>query len=112
MAKLIGLLHGEEETFPTAFLEEVNARKTEVMAESVKVGGVRSDQLPAYDLIVDRMSHRVAFYRDYLRFAAATGKTICINDPFRVEQDNRFLRARLAQHAGLKVARSVMLRNW
>lgn len=109
MAKLIGLLHGEEETFPTAFIEEVNARKVGVVAEAVKVGGLRADQPVGYDLIVDRMSHRVNFYRDYLKFAVGMGQTICINDPFRVEQDNRFLRARLGQQAGLKVPRSVML---
>ncbi len=110
MPERIGLIHGEEETFPAAFLEEVNARRVRgLKAEVMKIGGVRLGQSLGYDVIVDRLSHRVRFFREVLKHAVATGSAACINDPLRAEQGNRFLRAELAVQAGLAVPKAVML---
>ena len=63
MTKRVGLLIGREWSFPPAFLEEVNRRDAGVTAEFVKVGAVRMDDPSRYDVIIDRISHEVPYYR-------------------------------------------------
>ena len=67
MTKRVGLLVGREWSFPPAFLEEVNRRKAGVTAEFVKVGAVGMDEASRYDVIIDRISHEVPFYRSLLK---------------------------------------------
>ena len=61
--KKVGLLVGREKTFPLSLIERINERgEGEVVAEFVKVGGVRPIGRKSR-LIIDRISHEVAFYR-------------------------------------------------
>ena len=41
------------------------ARDAGVTAEFVKVGAVRMDEPSRYDVIIDRISHEVPYYRVY-----------------------------------------------
>src|SRR5205085_9722812 len=78
--KKVGLLVGCERTFPVSFIESINERGGgEVVAEFVKVGRVRHDAGVGYDLIIDRISHEVPFYRAFLKRAALEG-TVVINN--------------------------------
>ena len=81
MAK-IGVLYGMEESFPPALVDHINARGTGgVTAEHLKVGGARVAEPCGYDVIVDRISHDIPFYRSFLKNAVLTGTQV-INNPF------------------------------
>src|SRR5512140_152395 len=65
--KRIGLLFGMEDTFPWALVNEINTRAAaageEIEAVPVQVGHVRQEDGLGYDVILDRISHEVPFYR-------------------------------------------------
>lgn len=111
--KKVGLLVGLENTFPWPFLEMVNERGRDlgVMAEMATIGGAgEQEEPPRYDVIVDRISHEVPFYRGYLKSAALHG-TVVINDPFWWEADEKFFECSLARKIGVAVPKTVLLPN-
>ena len=62
--KKIGVLFGMENTFPGALVERINAMQVPgIEAEFVQIGGVRMAEPTGYDVIVDRISHDIPFYR-------------------------------------------------
>ena len=63
----IGILHGREETFPAAVLQEINGREDSPGAESILLGGVFPSAERKYRVILDRISHRITFYRAFVR---------------------------------------------
>ena len=88
--KKIGILFGVENSFPSALVEQINARNPAGMqAEFVLTGAVALHQTPHYAVILDRISHDVPFYRAFLKHAALNG-TIVINNPFWASADDKF----------------------
>ena len=81
MTKKIGIMVGRENTWPGAFIEEVNRRNAGVTAEFVQLDGTGMAEDCPYDLIVDRISHEVPYYRTFLRTAKVSG-TVIVNNPF------------------------------
>ena len=71
--KRVGILFGQEDTFPQAFIERVNAKQAGVVAEPVKIDKLIQGEPTAYDVIIDRISQDVPFYRAYLKNAALNG---------------------------------------
>jgi hypothetical protein len=107
--KKIGILFGVENSFPSALVENINARNLEgIEAEFLSTGAVRLDKLPRYAVIVDRISHDVPFYRAFLKHAALNG-TVVINNPFRTSADDKFFNYALAAKLGVAVPPTVML---
>jgi len=107
--KRVGLLVGREKSFPQALIESINERGAgEVTAEFITVGGVRHDYEKQYDLIVDRISHEVPFYRAFLKRAALEG-TLIVNNPFWWSADDKFFNYSLAEKLGVAVPRTVLL---
>jgi hypothetical protein len=107
--KRIGILVGREKTFPLALIERINERGGgEVVAEFVKVGGVRLDEEKRYDIIIDRISHEVPFYRGYLKRCALEG-TYVINNPFWWSADDKFFNYSLAVKLGVAIPKTVLL---
>ena len=107
--KKVGLLVGRERTFPVSLIESINERGGgEVVAEFVKVGGVRHDAGVGYDLIIDRISHEVPFYRAFIKRAALEG-IIVINNPFWWSADDKFFNFSLATKLGVAIPRTVLL---
>src|SRR5215475_1408159 len=107
--KRVGILVGREKTFPEALIQNLNERgKGKVVAEYIKLGGVRHDQPPRYDLVVDRISHEVPFYRATLKRLALEG-TIIINNPFWWSADDKFFNYSLALKLGVAVPKTVLL---
>jgi hypothetical protein len=107
--KKVGLLVGRERTFPVSLIERINERGGgEVVAEFVKVGGVRHDAGVGYDLIIDRISHEVPFYRAFLKRAALEG-CVVINNPFWWSADDKFFNFSLATKLGVAIPRTVLL---
>lgn len=107
--KRVGLLVGRETSFPDLLIKTVNERGNgDIIAEYVQVGGVRIDEPRSYDLIIDRISHEVPFYRGFLKRAALEG-TIVINNPFWWSADDKFFNYSLATKLGVSIPRTVLL---
>src|SRR5882672_525025 len=107
--KRVGILVGREKTFPDALIRNLNERgQGAVTAEYLKLGGIRYDAPPAYDLVIDRISHEVPFYRATLKRMALEG-TIIINNPFWWSADDKFFNYSLARKLGVAVPRTVLL---
>ena len=108
-AKMVGVLFGQENTFPGALVEEINRREIDgVRAEFVQTGGVKMAEPCPYTVIVDRISHEVPFYRAYLKNAVLTGTQV-INNPFWWSADDKFFNYALASKLGVAVPRTVIL---
>jgi glutathione synthase/RimK-type ligase-like ATP-grasp enzyme len=107
--KKIGILFGMENTFPPAFVEKVNSMKAAgVSAEFVKIGGIRMDEQKKYEVIIDRISQDIPFYRAYLKNAALQG-TIVVNNPFWWTADDKFFNYALAHKMGVAIPPTVIL---
>jgi hypothetical protein len=107
--KKVGILVGREKTFPEALIKNINERGDgSVFAEYLTLGGIRHDAPPAYDLVIDRISHEVPFYRATLKRMALEG-TIIINNPFWWSADDKFFNYSLARKLGVAVPRTVLL---
>ena len=77
--KKIGILFGQENSFPAAFVEEINKRAVKnISAEFVRIDKVMQAEPLDYAVIVDRISQDVPFYRAMLKNAAicGTAKTV------------------------------------
>lgn len=107
MTKRIGLIVGMEWSFPPAFIAKVNETPG-MQAELAKIGGTPEQFKSGYDVLIDRLSHEVPFYRFYLK-AASLGGTYVINDPFWWSADEKFFGYSLAARIGVTVPRTVML---
>ncbi|MFZ1396587.1 MAG: hypothetical protein WAS33_06810 [Candidatus Promineifilaceae bacterium] len=110
MTKKIGLMVGMEWSWPPAFIEEVNGRNQDVIAEFVTVGGTQMNQPNEYAVIVDRISHEVPYYRSYLKNAMLQG-THVINNPFMWTADDKFFGASLISKLGLASPKTAALPN-
>ncbi|MDX6444942.1 MAG: hypothetical protein QOH71_2016 [Blastocatellia bacterium] len=107
--KKVGILVGREKTFPEALIRTINERGNgSVVAEFITLGGVRHDAPPSYDLVIDRISHEVPFYRATLKRMALEG-TIIINNPFWWSADDKFFNYSLARKLGVAVPKTVLL---
>jgi hypothetical protein len=107
--KRIGILAGREVTFPEAIIQSINENgRGEIVAEMVKVGGIRLDEEKRYDLVIDRISHEVPFYRAMLKRLALEG-TYIINNPFWWSADDKFLNFSLAAKLGVAIPKTVLL---
>jgi hypothetical protein len=107
--KRVGVLVGREKTFPEAIIKGINERGGgDVYAEYIKLDGIRYDAPPQYDLIIDRISHEVPFYRATLKRMALEG-TIIINNPFWWSADDKFFNYSLGQKLGVAIPKTVLL---
>jgi hypothetical protein len=100
---------GRENTWPTAFIEEVNRRNVGVTAEFVKLDGTGMAENCPYDLIVDRISHEVPYYRTFLRTAMVSG-TVIVNNPFWWSaSDDKLFGATICTRLGVAHPRTIAL---
>jgi hypothetical protein len=106
----IGLLVGREWSWPPAFIEEVQRRDPDVVAEFVKLGGTQMNEANPYRVIVDRISHEVPYYRSYLKNAVLQGVKV-INDPFMWTADDKYFGASLADRLGVASPKTLVLPN-
>ena len=107
MAEKVGILVGQEQSFPRAFLERCN-KVPGIQAEIVKIGGTPERFENPYRVIVDRASHKVKHYRFYLKAAALRGAFV-INDPFWWSADDKFFGYSLTSQIGIATPRTVLL---
>jgi predicted flap endonuclease-1-like 5' DNA nuclease len=107
--KKIGILFGQENTFPWAFIERINEKNIpNVIAEAVTIDKVMQGDPTEYAVIIDRISQDVPFYRAYLKNAAISG-TAVVNNPFWWSADEKFFNNALALKIGVPVPNTVIL---
>ena len=107
--KKIGILFGQERSFPTAFVERINSKNIPgIMAEPVRIDKVMQGEPSGYDVIIDRISQDIPFYRAYLKNAALCG-TAVINNPFWWSADEKFFNNCLATKIDVPVPKTVIL---
>jgi hypothetical protein len=107
--KKVGILFGQESTFPQAFIDAVNAKKEKnIVAEAVHIDKVMQGEASDYAVIIDRISQDVPFYRGFLKNAAICG-TAVINNPFWWSADEKFFNNALATKVGVPVPKTVLL---
>lgn len=107
--KKIGILFGQENTFPQAFVDRVNHKAIDsITAEFVRIDEVEQAVATDYAVIIDRISQDVPFYRAYLKNAALTG-TAVINNPFWWSADEKFFNNALAVKLGVPVPKTLLL---
>jgi glutathione synthase/RimK-type ligase-like ATP-grasp enzyme len=107
--KVIGLLFGMEQSFPPALVERINSVAPEnIRAEFVKIGAIKMADLMKYDVILDRISQDIPFYRSMLKNAALGGTRI-VNNPFWWSADDKFFNYALASQIGVPIPRTVLL---
>lgn len=107
--KRIGVLFGQERSFPYALVARINAMKADgVEAEPVSVGGVSLEAAKGYDLVLDRISQDIPFYRAILKKFVVDG-TIVVNNPFWWSADDKFFNNVVAKGIGVAVPRTVIL---
>ncbi len=105
----IGILFGQERSFPRALVARINDLKADgVVAEPVKIGGVSLETPKRYDLILDRISQDIPFYRAVLKKAVVDG-TIVVNNPFWWSADDKFFNNIVARGIGVAVPKTVIL---
>ncbi|WP_223650068.1 ATP-grasp domain-containing protein [Hymenobacter psoromatis] len=107
--KKIGILFGQENSFPQAFVDRVNQKAVDgITAEFVSIAEVEQNVATDYAVIIDRISQDVPFYRAYLKNAALTG-TAVINNPFWWSADEKFFNNALAVQLGVPVPKTLLL---
>jgi hypothetical protein len=107
--KRVGILAGREITFPESIINSINEKGGgNVVAEMIKVGGIRLDEPKRYDVIIDRISHEVPYYRAMLKRMALEG-TYVINNPFWWSADDKFFNFSLAAKLGVAIPKTVLL---
>jgi len=102
-------LAGREVTFPESIIKSINERgEGRVEAEMIEVGGIRLDEPKKWDVIIDRISHEVPYYRATLKRFALEG-TYIINNPFWWSADDKFFNFCLAAKIGVAIPKTVLL---
>jgi hypothetical protein len=63
-----------------------------------------------YDVVIDRISHEVPFYRSWLKHAQLQGVRV-INNPLMWTADDKFFEATLAERMGIRSPKTILLPN-
>ncbi|HEX7755356.1 MAG TPA: hypothetical protein VF421_08435 [Niabella sp.] len=107
--KKIGILFGKERSFPEAFVQRVNSKNIEgIIAEPVRIDKALQGQPAGYEVIIDRISQDVPFYRTWLKNAALTG-TAVINNPFWWSADDKYFNNCLMTKIGVPVPKTAII---
>lgn len=107
--KKIGILFGQERSFPEAFVKRVNELGGDKFsAEFVNINQIFQAEPLDYAVIIDRISQDVPFYRAALKNAAITG-TAVINNPFWWSADEKFFNNALAIKLGIPAPKTALI---
>src|ERR1700745_510074 len=99
----IGVLYGMEESFPPALVDFINQLGVPgVVSEHLKTDAVKLAEPSGYEVIIDRISHDIPFYRSYLKNAVLTGTEV-INNPFWWSADDKFFNYSLGTKLGVAI---------
>src|SRR4051812_2296756 len=105
---LVGLLFGMEQSFPEALRDRINTigADRKVTCEFLQADACRMDASKQYDVVLDRISHDVPFYRALLK-NMMLGGTRVVNNPFWWSADEKFFSYAACARAGIAVPRTL-----
>lgn len=107
--KRIGVFFGQERSFPYALVARINDMKIDgIVAEPVQIGGISLETPKKYDLVLDRISQDIPYYRAVMKKMAVDG-TIVVNNPFWWSADDKFFNNVVAKGLGVAVPKTVIL---
>lgn len=110
--KKIGILYGQERSFPMALIEKINSKGIkDLHAEPVRITRAVQGEDSGYAVIVDRISQDVPFYRTWLKNAALLGAAV-INNPFWWSADEKYFNNCLMTQIGVAVPRTAILPSY
>src|SRR5204862_8046539 len=111
--KKIGILFGQEGSFPPAFVDRVNLKTggETIRAEFVRIDKVIQGDPCGYDVIIDRISQDVPFYRAFLKNAALT-VTAVVNTPLWCRADEKFFNNEITTKILLAIQHTVLLPSY
>ena len=110
--KKIGILFGQERSFPMALIEKINSKGIDgITAEPVRIAKEMQGEPSGYAVVFDRISQDVPFYRAWLKNAALTG-TAVINNPFWWSADEKYFNNCLMTKIGVPVPKTVLLPSY
>ena len=106
----IGLLFGMEETFPPALQERINliGEKEKVTAEFCSIDIWNMDEPKHYDVVLDRISQDVPFYRAVLKNMMLSGTKV-VNNPLWMNADEKFFSYAICAKVGIHVPKTVLV---
>ncbi|MDP4231594.1 MAG: hypothetical protein Q8916_14440, partial [Bacteroidota bacterium] len=99
-----------EETFPPALRERINqlGEKDKVTAEFCSIDIWHSDEPKHYDVVLDRISQDVPFYRAVLKNMMLAGTKV-VNNPLWMNADEKFFSYAICAKAGIHVPRTALV---
>lgn len=107
--KKVGILYGQERSFPNSFLEYGRAQApADIQFEAVQLSAAVQGEAIDCDVLIDRISQDVPFYRAALKHAALRGCAV-INNPFWWSAEDKLMANVLAADAGVPVPKTVLL---
>lgn len=107
--KKIGLLFGIDTNFPLDVMHYVNSKKSDnFVCEEIKIGILKVNDLYDYDVIFDRISEFVPYYRTFLKALKLQGKTV-ITNCLTACYDDYFFQVMIANSLGLKTPRVCLI---
>jgi glutathione synthase/RimK-type ligase-like ATP-grasp enzyme len=110
--KKIGVLFGQERSFPMALIEKINGKGIEnISAEPVRIDQAMQGEPSGYAVIFDRISQDVPFYRTWLKNAALTG-TAVINNPFWWSADEKYFNNCLMTKLGVPIPKTAIIPSY
>jgi glutathione synthase/RimK-type ligase-like ATP-grasp enzyme len=106
----VGLLFGMEQTFPPALRDRINelGKDDGVNAEFCQIDLWKMDEPKKYDVILDRISQDVPFYRAILKNMMLTGTKV-VNNPLWSAADEKFFSYAIAAKSGIHVPKTVLV---
>jgi glutathione synthase/RimK-type ligase-like ATP-grasp enzyme len=107
---IVGLLFGMEQSFPVALRDRINAvgKAQGVSCEWCMLDAWKMDEALRYDVVLDRISQDVPFYRAVLKNMVLAG-THVLNNPFWWSADEKFFSYSTCHRAGILVPRTALV---
>jgi hypothetical protein len=107
---IIGLLFGMEQSFPVALRDRINllGKREGVTCEWCSLDAWRMDERSPYDVVLDRISHDVPFYRAVLKNMLLSGTRV-VNNPLWWSADEKFFSYAACAKAGIVVPRTALV---
>lgn len=107
---LIGLLFGMEQSFPVVLRDRINelGKKDGIECDWCAIDNWKMDEVSKYDVVLDRISQDVPFYRAVLKNMLLSG-THVINNPLWWSADEKFFSYAACAKAGVVVPRTALV---
>lgn len=107
---IVGLLFGMEQTFPPALRDKINevGKAQGVTAELCQIDLWKMDEPKHYDVVLDRISQDVPFYRAVLK-NMMLGGTKVVNNPLWSTADEKFFSYSIAAKTGIHVPKTILV---